>query len=501
MALVSDKIIRSWYDASANTWVYRNFKHFFVNKFWHRQMPGGFSVCPMFWIAAFTFFLLRPFEFLIAGVIFPSVRTLFGKPIVTFDRWLQKKMGNDYSSFGHGLVPLLALLVVSGLVLLVAFLSIVIYIRQILPSRDAALGFWFGISWLALLVGVSRYQGRCQAHYWIPIWAIVTTAVCWSVNPGCVALFLSLAKEVVFAAFTFIVWLTCQAGHNLWLAAKWLWHWLAWLLTVGPSPMLPWSLIGFLLLTVPGTLFWVFERICPSLPDSQVSHLEDKATKEDWQSLVGVFFQENNDARVRLLSYLDLREYSSEVARPYVSPLLGSIFEPPACLLQISYGEFFKISRKAVRNRGSLEPWWYPIALATADNAELQEALYTSLKAADRAVRDCDFIDLMEEKIKPFVERLDEAQALRKEMLARKTARKDALRQNFAFLGTLCVKVTGAYAIIVKGLAFPFRLLWKLAKLTWKGVSNVWTAVAVLVKSRKQGVCPYYRFENQENGE
>ena len=57
MGLVSSNITEKWY--RPGNWVYQNFVYLFQNPLWHKRLPKGFSECPLFWMALFSFLVVR----------------------------------------------------------------------------------------------------------------------------------------------------------------------------------------------------------------------------------------------------------------------------------------------------------------------------------------------------------------------------------------------------------------------------------------------------------
>lgn len=66
MALVPTSIVSEWYCRSS--WVYRSFSYLFSNPLWDKQIPSGFSLCPLFWCALFSLFIFRPFVYALLGL-------------------------------------------------------------------------------------------------------------------------------------------------------------------------------------------------------------------------------------------------------------------------------------------------------------------------------------------------------------------------------------------------------------------------------------------------
>src|SRR5262245_39921449 len=88
--LVSENVVRQWY--LKDSWVYKNFSYLFQNPLWTKDIPKGFSVCPYFWLSLLSFFILRPLVLMLTCVIGPLFLTLFGRPFMGFDRWVQRWM-------------------------------------------------------------------------------------------------------------------------------------------------------------------------------------------------------------------------------------------------------------------------------------------------------------------------------------------------------------------------------------------------------------------------
>jgi len=57
MPLVPTNTYLRWY--RTDSWVYRQFAYLFQNPLWKTKIPGGCSLCPLFWLALFSFTFFR----------------------------------------------------------------------------------------------------------------------------------------------------------------------------------------------------------------------------------------------------------------------------------------------------------------------------------------------------------------------------------------------------------------------------------------------------------
>lgn len=65
--LVSESIVHRWY--KKDHWMYKQFSFLFSNPLYKKKVPGGFSVCPYFWFSMVSFFLAKPMIYLLFGII------------------------------------------------------------------------------------------------------------------------------------------------------------------------------------------------------------------------------------------------------------------------------------------------------------------------------------------------------------------------------------------------------------------------------------------------
>ncbi len=111
MPLVPSNIVSAWYARSS--WVYQNFAFLFVNPLWTTKVPNGFSLCPFFWFAMFSFIVFRPLVYLTLG-LGAIVKTLRLQRLLA---WTDSLLPLERPAPGLPTVVLMCLLAMAGLVL------------------------------------------------------------------------------------------------------------------------------------------------------------------------------------------------------------------------------------------------------------------------------------------------------------------------------------------------------------------------------------------------
>ena len=107
MAFVPKTKIDEWFDESS--WVFKGFSYLFQNPLWKKDVPGGFSLCPYYWLALFSICIFRP-------IIVPLglfARMITVGPIVVVDNVFEKagrkcfKAKENDSALGYGVLFLI----------------------------------------------------------------------------------------------------------------------------------------------------------------------------------------------------------------------------------------------------------------------------------------------------------------------------------------------------------------------------------------------------------
>lgn len=171
MPLVSLNTVNRWY--KKDSWVYKNFTYLFKNPLWDKTVPSGFSLCPYFWLALFALTLFRVFVYAILGV------RLLSKP---FGSLLEKTDGFFRRAFNCQVdVPAVPTLVCT--VLVGAFLGIVwvlfegasiIYHSYAASETLSAIILPIGLLIVAIpcwmyYAETKDLQDRCRVEYYLRI--------------------------------------------------------------------------------------------------------------------------------------------------------------------------------------------------------------------------------------------------------------------------------------------------------------------------------------------
>ena len=160
--LVKQSIVEKWYQR--DSWVYKNFAYLFQNPLWNKAIPGGFSVCPYFWLNLFSFFIFAP-------------------PMAKLAGWFQATDHPSYLPLLSVLTGLAAFSAVAGLVVAGSMLADIADEHELVTGRRQE-GVFFGA--LAFAVKSSSGFGTFFAGVGLDLIAFPAQATLESVGPGTV---------------------------------------------------------------------------------------------------------------------------------------------------------------------------------------------------------------------------------------------------------------------------------------------------------------------------
>ena len=488
MALLApDATIRTWY--RKDSWVYRNFAYIFDNPLWHHSIPKGISVCPYFWMS--TVLGLGAMRVLVGIVLltrFAFKKAGLAKALPATDSWflsIWDRLGLRVR-FPRvpGMPTVMSMMLlfciavmVAGVVAAVVLAVVAVHLVHLLPLLAYALGL------CAVLVACGRYvernenrPDRCPVEWYakgaVVMAIILTVATYWRVVPPAThGIFIGLAWTC-HAAANAVVWL----GHAVvWLGAK-LWLslevvgmgiWigvkavalmvasLGLMVLVGCVALVGLSLVGLYL----DKLFPVKENKPFGVADEEAyrARLAAEAAEQQWADTI------------RLVLRDDPRVFGISLTEGYYS------FRKLSC-----YGWVSVLRRK------------FPERLRTSSSED--PSLLS--EAARALVRDGYFAWLDEWRI-------DEAARLAAvQLLQQRQHRRDELcakctRVAATILGPVGVGLCAVGRVLAGMYAFLGRLLWRVLKAIWWCFHQSWVFACYLflfLKSKKQGVCPYYQF-------
>jgi len=245
MALAPQTWINEWFQD--DSWVYKGFAYWFQNPFWHKRVPSGFSLCPYFWMAIFSWMIFKPMTpvFMVAGFIFKLIgkftMMLLERTIVPLIAGTGDYLGSHEnlrivaSAFGNFIKGCFMLLLACIALLLLAVLGynlINFYITNIYSNSALRLASYLLFSGLVVCIpcliymAKNRYKSdKCKVEVYMMLWLasaiacgfIFETELCTSIVVG--------TASVIYSIVAFIVTWICKAV--VWVALL-IWEVLSW---------------------------------------------------------------------------------------------------------------------------------------------------------------------------------------------------------------------------------------------------------------------------------
>lgn len=499
--LVKQSIVEKWYQR--DSWVYKNFAFLFQNPLWTKDIPNGFSVCPYFWLNLFSFFIFRPFFVApIKYLILPLIRAI-GKPAHVIDEWCYnqlQKIGIGPFSYCSGFGIVGSTLLVMGVVGIIVLTSLLGYkTYQYYNSLDGVwtslYWFWTAASLVPLSIGMIVHKitgtSECKPGYYFVGWLALFV----------VSLFVFIPHQTLYALYVAFFATTHGIGHfiavcwngaiyglgialsSIWAVFKTVFSWKPWTML-----MLPWW--GFILaITIVGwlgdkVLTWWDNRIVQSLRQKNPDQLYVRY-RHAWLDLfVRITLQHKRWKNGEIFDE-KFDTYTSKAVNAMKYELIRRTFEEmwktELDILQKDYPLIQEVGWKAMANAdGTNERFMYLKAFLenplSADKFPRMEV--ENLIAALRTVA------LQDKEVKRLAEQYRaDAKWRKKHKEAKKTS----------WTHVTCIKVTHAIADTSKAIVCG----------TGRGIcwvfSNIGTFLAymwMLIKAKKHGVCPYFRFTN-----
>lgn len=502
--LVSKSIVTEWFKTTSP--MYQNYKFLFQNRMWNKRMPGGAAVCPFFWLSLLGLLFVRPFEFLIMDVIRPVMKFI-GKPashVDNFGATLLKFFFNSPRQYGVGKgIGVMSLIALSALATLFKTVLLPTYILLISGNIIATLAFWVPVSYILLKVVMVWYKDRqryaeitpCDTthHFWL--WAVPALLSIILLTPaGTIPqAFNTIGYSLywcVTSLFAFIIYLITSVGWYAWLCIKW-------------------SFAGFgliVLLTILG--FAVTALLLHLLSKHTQDPAQDKQNNIDnWFSYLTSLLYADMDQECNIIDRCACHMGDSP-ANVYDAEIIDRTLRIK--LPSLLHNSLVKISKVLAKHGGPeilnkkdrkyilsterfvaklymlrhtmlqlVDKPHKSLASESFPNNILKDSLYTGVDAYIKTecfARDC------EETRELFQKESIEAIELNRRRLnsftyracQRVSALASRVTEGTKVLGKYCVSATKAAVHSVA----PF------AAYTW-----------IAIKAKKQGACPYFRFE------
>ena len=497
--LVKQSIVEKWYQR--DSWVYKNFAYLFQNPLWNKSIPNGFSVCPYFWLNLFSFFIFRPlFVAPMKYLIIPFIKAL-GKPAHVVDEWLYglwQKL--DFApprySTGIGFMMTTLATVVTvgmGIILWVGGVKTYHYYQSLDGVYYSLYWFWTVASLLPLFLSMvihkmAKTEG-CKPGYYFLGWLVLFVISLFVFIPHQT---LHTLSHVFFATthgighFISVCWTGAIYGIGvalsfLWAAFKAIFSW-----TPFSILMLPWW--GFIVgITV---FMWVFDRIMTWWDNRTVQSLRQANPTE----LYTRFRQAWLDLFVRITLQGKRWKNGETIDEAFDTYTAKAVNAMRYGLMRRAFEEMWKTDLDSLQKDYPFlkDNGWKAIANADGTNARfsyLKDYLEIPMSADRMPHMDVNTliaalrtVALNDPEVKKLAEQY-KADAIWREK------QREAKKNGWAH--TTCIKVTHA---IADGFHATVHGIWNFICWVFSCICTFFAYMWMLIKAKKQGACPYFRF-------
>jgi len=497
--LVKQSIVEKWYQR--DSWVYKNFAYLFQNPLWSKDIPQGFSVCPYFWLNLFSFFIFRPlFVAPIKYLIIPIIRAI-GKPARVVDEWLYTllhewlSVGPNCYHTGCGFMFtfLFTFLTVAVTALLGIFGYKIYDYYQILDGTYAHYWFWTVASLIPLFIGMYVHKIQrttdCKPGYYLVGWVALFI----------ISLFVFIPHETLYGLSVAFFATTHGVGHFIsvcWTGATYglgivfsfLWETFKIVFSWKPFSilMLPWwcfiVALTILMWGLDKFMEWQDNRTVQSLRQANPNQLYARFRMAWLDLFVRITLQGNRWKNGEIFD----EEFDTYTAKAVNAMRYG--------LMRRAFEEMWKTNLDSLQKDYPFlkDNGWKAIANADGTNARfsyLKDYLGIPMSADRMPHMDVNTliaalrtVALNDPEVKKLAEQYKaDAEWREKQREARKTG----------WAHTTCIKVTHAIADVFHATVHG---IWRF--ICWV-CSSIWTFLAymwMLIKAKKQGACPYFRF-------
>lgn len=493
--LVKKSIVESWYKRSSL--VRKNFTYLFQNPLWNKRVPEGFIVCPYFWLSMFSLLIFRPFFVApIVYVVLPLMKP-FGKPASILDEFLYKivctiGLGSKHNynkGMGYALGLIAALLGACAIALL-AFLGIGIYHFYLFASLTTmgTFMFWSCASFAGMFGVVGLHKSitktECKTLYymfvWLPLFFIASAIFVPHEAATSLLNFVQgiggLIAYVATSVWSGICFLGYWIGFGLWIAIKYFFTW-----APIPAFYLPWWGYLLILSAIGLTADRLFCSVDKYRERKTLAVNPEKVYarfRNAWlTTCVNVILSEPYWKKGSGIENICGDKCLTAAAEAYRHELFLQTFE-----------QMWKTDLNSLQLK-------YPFIdrKAWAEIEKEDDGINEKFKILKYHLRNiAEMPDFSQRKfvstLTDVIENNAGVQTLAAQYRARKEeeAKKKEERAN-AWSHQMCLQVTGGISSTVKSIGRGF--VW-LFKQSWTFLAYLW----MLIKAKKQGACPYFRF-------
>lgn len=495
--LVKKSIVEAWYQR--DSWVYRNFSYLFENPLWNKNVPGGFSVCPYFWLSIFSLLVFRPFFVAPIHYIIVPIIKLIGKPASAADNGLFNLLNKLGIVEGHrkgtgigvavSFVLLLALVGCSALLVV-----LVMWVKSFYPylTEDSASGkfaFWSFTSFAALFGIIALHKKitntECKTMSYLYVWLAGLL----------VSMFIFIPSETLagFQIFFGLLWWVISGFAGIiWEMIKTVGNWIGIGLMWKPIDFLriPWWAYLLILGAIGFLSDYVLRVFNAKVAAEYSSGKQDYAPKnrQEWVNILNRILTSNEywkDGKVftddcsAIYDKIPISagqkaclEYRDMIYRKALEIALGAKLDE----LQKQYPLISRSQLATIASMQGTDHKFY--TLSEVINFQLGYSVERFTQAVLEAVNSPD--------IKPHLDRLT---IQLKEEEAARNKKRNLKRQSkeVAWAHLTCLRVTTAINDVAcrvgRGLVWIGHQSCTLVAYLW-----------MLAKAKKKGACPYFRF-------
>jgi len=511
--LVKRSIVEKWYQT--DSWVYKNFSYLFQNPLWCKKVPQGFSVCPYFWMSMFSMLIFRPlFVFPIRNLIVPTMK-LIGKPAKGIDNLCKKLLGKlklfsedhlEGMTLGGGIFfTLLLSIVVVCTVALIALVGWKLYaLYAYLKLAESLLGlfaYWSILSflgmWATLFIHKLATDTECKTMNYLWVWLVLFGIAIGIYIP---AEFMVGVGVVLSAIGYFLTWVgvdviwmgICLAGKGIDIAFKWvvsgMWGVFSWT----PIPYVPWW--SFIIIF--SFIGWFADKILGYFDNKSMDDLRTHDIKALYARYRGAWI----DLFVRIL--IQHKKWKSGTYF-FEDPNYGNSYQSQACKsirFELYRAAFEKMWADKLNKLQTDYPMlksdgWKSVTSGDDTSSRFDNLGAALVKTGESfyEYRSGDFdATLLSVCMTEFKSRIkDLADLYRADDDAQYLRRKQ--RKN-SWSHLMCMKVTHSIGNGVETVGSGFYKVWCgikwVCRQSWTLLAYLW----MLLKAKKQGVCPYFVF-------
>lgn len=486
--LVSQELADKMYSKSG--FLYKSFARLFKNSLWQKSVPGGFSICPFFWLSLLSLMVFTPFIHLPVKLLVKPIFRIFKTlcklimvgPLVALDNFIISKVNNQ-GDRGTG--------VALGIIFLGVVIGYVLTTQAVIGTGLAGFIIPFIAIQGLLLMGFISHVYKFNRHankalHWIYpalfCMALIAASLIWApytipaLFSGIAAIIIALYNAVV-GIIGIIVYLVVLV--STWLAAT------AVDIFVIVKPVLP------LLLTIGGSLMalgWIIEKYFTEF-ESKKDHTEAWKDHIAYKLLDinGYGTTDSIQFRHAVVSFSDIKTPTKSLAK-YVNIRMAYL------LTESYFGAFFEkvknINPTSISNYGKTKK--YDLEFTSEYVGVLTPELYKEYtEICSELYEDLDKFEYnseRSEKLSGLISDYDkvlEAEVYVTDQIRNYKIKVKNESKRQAAIDEWCENFCNRVTKVIDPVKTKLSLVKQWMSLGWS-----------LLKDRKKNVCPYFTFKD-----